>query len=120
MEIKLKLAMGVIFILVGAVLGLIARSNAEQDFSRLLTCFAFSAMGLGLRALCYWETLKDPENIISYPYYFIALIAIISSAFLGFHETLMKLSTRFFCFLSFTLFASMGFVVRTVLSGLIK
>ena len=116
----LKIAIGIILLLISTILWLVGRAAVEQDFHRLLICFAFGALGLGMRALFYWEKHTDHETKRTYPYYFIALIAIISSIFLGFHGTLKELSSSFFYFLSFTLFTSMGFIVRTVLSGLIK
>ncbi len=120
METNVKLTMGIIFLLISVAMGLIVFIPVEKNYQRLIVCFAFSALGLGFRALCYWEPLKDPENMISYPYYFITLIAIISSIFLGFYDTLMELPNNFFYFLSAFLFISMGFIVRTILSGLIK
>lgn len=118
MENNLKRGIGVKFLLSAIILGLIGSKITEQNFHRLFMCFAFSVFGLGLRALFYGEAPKETE--ISYGYYFVALIAISSSIFLGLHKTMTELPRAFFYFLSFTLFTSMGFIVRTVLGGLIK
>ena len=118
MDANLRRAIGILLILVPTTLfGSIGYVAANQDFRRLLTCFTFCMLGLGLRALFYGEAKS--ENIISYGYYAVALIAITSSIFLGFYGTLKDLPGAFFYFLAFTLFTSMGFIVRSILNGLI-
>jgi hypothetical protein len=62
----------------------------------------------------------ETEEKISYGYYFVVLVAIISSVFLGLYGTFKELPEPFFYFIAFTLFASMGFVIKTVLNGIIK
>jgi|GEM_PF-5923952 len=119
MDVNVRRAIGVFLFFVSTPLfGCIAYALLNyQDFHRLFTCFTFGTLGLALRAIFYGEAKS--ENALSYGYYFLALVVVSSSIFVGFYDTFDKLSGPFFYFLAFALFTSAGFIVRTILNGLI-
>ena len=116
-----KVIIGVVLAVI-AILGLMGcYFITDNNFHRLIVCFVFGTLGLGFRALVNATNYENySENKISYPYYWVALLTVISFSFLGFYEILIKLPGTFFYFLAFALFFSAGFIVRTILNGLIN